>query len=617
MTLIGDLAFLHPVLPLIAKYSLVILICLIAFIPVSLISWIITIAFEKIFILLIDNLNSFGNKISEKIVFYKEINKNLFENFYAKYSSYINYDALNYKFNGHPLQHALDGFEKTLTEAPQIAANEELEKKNLIAQLNSNLSNLSGGVSEVQDINIPELELDKKHVIAKKAALSTLIIFLPLLTSVILVNTILLNTFFDSWFDGDEILGIPYAIPIALMFTLIEAGIGMVFGFLERDNYETNQKNSSFITLCFGWFIIFKLAFLEFFLYMNVGLRDMGKDDFVVRLFNGEFPQLIMEGGYIGFLGPVIVFALYIFGHQASVAYFKYTQQTDMERFKKELDNKFSMFQAMKNGVSEAAENVKNILKDIKDANVSFNKNKSDPEKMLLNFGNEINAHKKEIDKAIQNVEKIEIPMPEIEVVKLSEEETKTLLRTNLIYLILSIATVITLSVIIPSNFILDGKSINFSGINILLALMFTCLSIMSGIMSSSKVKVFLTSDKEVARIGLEPHSILLKIISFSILGLMIGTCFLIINPSMQIVELVLVAISVICILGSFATGRRFLQAINTWFITFQSLWLNFKILICFVLNICSKLIASILEFVIPLASSLAFPMKFLIGKKS
>ena len=52
----------------------------------------------------------------------------LTDNFYEKYSSYINYDALNYKFNGHPLQHALDGFEKTLTEAPQIAANEELEK---------------------------------------------------------------------------------------------------------------------------------------------------------------------------------------------------------------------------------------------------------------------------------------------------------------------------------------------------------------------------------------------------------------------------------------------------------------------------------------------------------
>ena len=616
MSLIADLALLHPVLPIIAKYSLVILICLIAFIPVSLISWIITIAFEKVFILLIDNLNNFGNKISEKIVFYKNINKSLFDNFYEKYSSYINYDALNYKFNGHPLQHALDGFEKTLTEAPQIAANEELEKKNLIAQLNSNLSNLSGGVSEVKQINIPELELDKKHERDKKSALSTLILFVPLLIAVIVVNTILLNTFFDEILQGREVLGVPYSIAIALMFTLIEVGIGIVFGFIEKEEI-ISKESSNLIMRCFGWLVILGLAFIELFIYLFVGMSEYEYDEVYDMLGSYAWGDLLLKGGWMCFIGPIIVLSLYIFGHQVSLAYFKYTQQTDMERFKKELDNKFTMFQAMKNGVSEAAENVKNILKDIKDANVSFNKNKSDPEKMLLNFGNEINAHKKEIDKAISNVEKIEIPMPEIEVVKLSEEETKTLLRTNLIYLILSIATVITLSVIIPSNFILDGKSIDFLGINILLALMFTCLSIMSGIMSSSKVKVFLTSDKEVARIGLEPHSILLKIISFSILGLMIGTCFLIINPSMQIVELVLVAISVICILGSFATGRRFLQAINTWFITFQSLWLNFKILICFVLNICSKLIASILEFVIPLASSLAFPMKFLIGKKS
>ena len=58
---------------------------------------------------------------------------------------------------------------------------------------------------------------------------------MPLLLAVIAVNTVLLNTFFDELLDGLEIFDIPYAIVIALMFTLIETGVGVVFGFQERD----------------------------------------------------------------------------------------------------------------------------------------------------------------------------------------------------------------------------------------------------------------------------------------------------------------------------------------------------------------------------------------------
>ena len=44
-----------------------------------------------------------------------------------------------------------------------------------------NLEGLSGGVTSLKNIDIPELELDKGQVIRKKSALSSLFLFIPLL----------------------------------------------------------------------------------------------------------------------------------------------------------------------------------------------------------------------------------------------------------------------------------------------------------------------------------------------------------------------------------------------------------------------------------------------------
>ena len=99
-----------------------------------------------------------------------------------------------------------------------------------------NLEGLSGGVTSLKNIDIPELELDKGQVIRKKSALSSLFLFIPLLIAVVLVNTSLLNTFFDELMGGREIFdNLPYSIVIALMFTFIELGAGVAIGFQERE----------------------------------------------------------------------------------------------------------------------------------------------------------------------------------------------------------------------------------------------------------------------------------------------------------------------------------------------------------------------------------------------
>ena len=42
-----------------------------------------------------------------------------------------------------------------------MAADRETEKSNLVSQVNQNLENLGGGVSQLQNLDIPELELDE------------------------------------------------------------------------------------------------------------------------------------------------------------------------------------------------------------------------------------------------------------------------------------------------------------------------------------------------------------------------------------------------------------------------------------------------------------------------
>ena len=103
-------------------------------------------------------------------------------------------------------------------------------------------------------------------------------LFLPLLLAVITVNTVLLNTFFDELLDGQEVLDIPYAIVIALMFTLIETGIGVVFGYQEKESAGNRSGANHRVIYVFGWAVIASLAVVEWFLYLQIGISSQGEE---------------------------------------------------------------------------------------------------------------------------------------------------------------------------------------------------------------------------------------------------------------------------------------------------------------------------------------------------
>ena len=72
-----------------------------------------------------------------------------------------------------------------------------------------------------------------------------------------------------------------------------------------------------------------------------------------------------------------------------------------------------------------------------------------------------------------------------------------------------------------------------------------------------------------------------------------------------------------LCLTACFYSGRKFLLAINTCLTTIQVSWINLKIIMCFILDLISRILSKLIEFLLPLIESLAFPIKFLLRKKT
>ena len=159
ISFLNSLDQLNLFLPLIAKLAVVVLICLIAFIPISLLAWTISKAFTPTLTNLTGNLERFSAyffNLSEKINI--NITETL-EQFYKTYDTVVAFDSDTIKLTGHPVQTAIDNFETDLAAAPALATDREAHKTSLVEQLNTTLDGLGAGIQSVDNIEIPQLKL--------------------------------------------------------------------------------------------------------------------------------------------------------------------------------------------------------------------------------------------------------------------------------------------------------------------------------------------------------------------------------------------------------------------------------------------------------------------------
>ena len=182
---IESLGTINPILPFIVSMALFVVVLIVAFVPISFFLWLISASFGGFINLLVNKSQKIAN------YFFLQAKKNtaranrLFKNYYKQYQSLINFDQPSYRISGHPAQEAIDNFSRSLDEVPSLLTESEKNKSTLIADLNSNLEDLSKGSLSLQNIDIPELELDKTVALNKRSAGWQILIFTPFAPSLI------------------------------------------------------------------------------------------------------------------------------------------------------------------------------------------------------------------------------------------------------------------------------------------------------------------------------------------------------------------------------------------------------------------------------------------------
>ena len=616
--IVDELAALHAFLPAIIKFSLIILICLLAYVPIALISWILSVAFGKA----LQKLIFFCEEVSERFFDLSKRcsarSKRLMTTFYSKYTTVISFDNPKYSLSGHPVQQSLDNFDSELKMAPAVASDNETKKADLVRQLTQSVDNLGGNIGKLNEIDIPELDLDKKHETRKRAALSSLILFVPLLVAVIIVNTALLREIFESLVDVEiEFFGVDIALApfLALMFTLIELGVGVVFGFQERKKEKASSGANDFIIFAFGWFIIIGLATMEFVFYLMIGTGVEDFDELLDTLELG-FIYAMLAGGILSVLGPCIVLALYIFGHRVSTAFFDYTAESDLDRLKRDLDDRAAMFASIKDGVDKYSQQIKDIISSIRKENVELNKNsQASASASLAKFKDAIDKKLAAINKSIADAEKIEIPAPEIEAQKLSLEDTTSFHRVNLVYLVILLASLTITTFALPANFSLGALQFDSTMKNLFVAILFVSLSCFAGLSLMTKVLISQTTDGTIGRAILEKPTVLNACLSAGTIVICFGLIYLIFSSGNLIDSLIPLTLILLSLLGSYVVGRRLVQAIGYWFAMCQSTWWSLKSMLFGSFGFLFIVVKSLASLVVPTLESFAFPIRFLFRK--
>ena len=614
---IDSLSALSPFLPPVLKASLIVLICLVAYLPLSLLAWVLSKSFKQAILSLEGALEKLSKKALKLSMRFKLRASSQINRYYESNTAFISFEDVRYQFSGHSVQEALNALSETLQNASIISADREAKKSELIEKVNQNLENLSGGVNPLKNLDIPELELDEGQVQRKKSALSSLFLFVPLLFAVVIVNTSLLNTFFDDLLAGREILNfVPYSLVIAAMFTFIELGAGVAMGFQEREK-EGSYSSGNYILSTFCWFIIAGLAMVEAFLYLLVGTAETYEEysDMQDALITGQYFEIFFAGGWLAILGPSIVLALYVFGHRVSTGYFDLSRENDFERFKNDLDTRFELFQSMRSGIDDTSAKISELSKSVRKEIMELSEINIDKADVIKKFQQTIESQRSAIRDAVAEAEKLDIPSPEIQVQRLSIEDSKSFHRANLVYFMILLSSLVIITLSLPNEISLGDFVATGWISSLVFAMLFISLSVFSGMSLSTQVSLVSTSDGQLGKVIFEKTGKINLMIAFGVFALNTTLIYFIFSQTGFIENIIQFIFCLLSLGGAFFSGRHLLQAVSSWYVTTSTIWLHGKSLVLIFTSLLAISLAKIIAIIIPIFDSFSFPIRFVLRR--
>tara|TARA_B110000503_G_scaffold77554_1_gene119443 strand:- start:7660 stop:9531 length:1872 start_codon:yes stop_codon:yes gene_type:complete len=602
-------------LPVIIKTAVILTITFITLIPLMFIAWLVNWASSSAVKRAVTKMSSLSLKA-------KDLAREAFESGSEKLhippgdsSLYISLENSNDNYRPAELTE-LEGSIARLTHrvdrAPDLAANSEASKQNLMDSLLQNLDVLSKERDKIRVPQIPKIEeADANAKLRKQQALTALVAFVPLTILAVLINSALLDVFFSQLFAGKDVFGVPYSILISLVFSIIEAGVGGVLGLVVTS--ENKKSATSTSTIC--WVVIACLMCIELVLYFLVGTYNLGEidpEDVSEMLSDGLIWLVIIRGGWFMLIGPAIVLSLYLFGHKLSVAYFEFNKYSNFDKFRKTMDDGHLKSEQFLDNVREGERVTKELILKIKEEEISLNNIDTELPASVKAYKKSLGDQLKTFNKSIESAANLEIKLPEIAVQKIGVEQSHELLKLSAIYLMLFVIAVGIGAMAFPIDNIPFLPNNWLSGF--LLSSFIGLVCLVAGFMITPKLSVVRVDDSDVARFVVEKRGGL-ALWGFIVMAVGFTFFYWSVFSGVELFAL-RVSISVVINAACFYVGTRLLVSLSGW--ANLCSWLLLFVAGSF-FNLCRLgivAIYSILQLADELLGILAMPVKTTFGQK-
>ena len=610
-------AVISPWLPFIIKTAVFLTISVITLIPVMFTAWLVNWASSPAVRRGVVKLDGLAVKASS-------LARDVFENGSEKLrllaTNSALYIPLEYPNETHRpvdligLESSIERLRHKIDRAPDLAANTEAVKQKTLDSLVQSLELLSKERGIVRIPQIPKIsETDANAKLRKNQARTALLLFTPLTLAVIAINTVLLNVFFDSFFDGQEVFGVPYAIVIAIIFSIMEAGIGAVLGLMA----SSEQKLKSYATTAAVCYIVIAcLMFIEVYLYFFIGTFTFGEleqEQVVEYLMAGSYLELFVGGGWISPLGAAIVLSLYLFGHKLSIAYFDFSKYSNFDAFRKTLDDGHKMSESFSENVQEGERRVLELMVTIRDEDISLNNIKSELPAKVEGYRKSLIEQLSEFDKSIATARDLEIEIPEIQAQKIGPDQSEELLKVSVIYLVLFIVSIVIGAWAFPTNNI---PFLPDHGLAALLLSTFVALvCLIGGLMFHPRVSVVSINEGHVGRVVIDKRG-WLGALGVTLVALGLTAFYWYVFKGIGFSEM-RASTAVVCNVACFFVGMRLLSSLPGW--SGLARWLVLFVVGSFfrLCQLAATSISFVLDFIDEILGMLAMPVRTTFGRQT
>lgn len=596
-----------PFLANLIVYSLYAAVIIVALVPISFLSWIVSKSATGLFEFVRLSLESFAGKCDK-------VSKKLFararrtvSDWVRNSSSFVEYENPSFTFDTSSLQEEINQLQSELPHVREAIKDQEGDKATLVEQLHSKLSHLERDLNPLSKVEIPELEIDAKYEYERKKSLAIIYVFVVIVAIAALVNGLMVAEFFANlgvndrifkqvtFLTQDKILG--------FLFCIIEISIGLLITTFSIEKNQKSEASGNFLYISVLWLGTASLAAVEAVFYGMVGvaIAETGMS-FGAVLVSYDLDTYIEHNLVLALIGPVLVVVLAFSGKVLSEAYFNYSKFSVFNKFRDELNAAHNQQENLLSAFRSADEELRGLLLDIKAMDISLNNlDRAADLKILSRIEHLISNLNSSCDKASK------ITGPALAHVKLDGHESTNLILSKGVIGLIPLASFLVFSFLVPAaEYFSVGDRLLALSFDLATAVLFVGGCYFAGYMFTRNVTVLRRQSESSSYLLSAKQDGLGKVLALSILLLAVAGTYVILSQSGFSLPQLVTSLFGLCV--AFYCGRDFILSAAVMGVIGRAL-------LALVLSVVSRLnywLASTFAFIVDVIhralDALAFP---------